>query len=104
MLSDRAPAATSALILKLPQALGEARLLPVHRPDFFQHPGLRIVEALDDRAHNPHIVAQAGNVRDQPLQSLADEGQVNHGLASIFAHDGISFSTAILSSTPRSDK
>jgi hypothetical protein len=105
MLSDPAQlAAFSALLFELPQALAEARLLSVHRPDLFEHASLGIVETLDDRAHHPHVVAQARDLSDQPLQRLADKSQVNDRLASILARlasilaqDGISFSKAILS-------
>jgi hypothetical protein len=57
-------------VFELPQALAKTRMLPMHRSYFVQHAALRIVEAPDDRGHHPHIVAQARNLGNQPLQRL----------------------------------
>lgn len=83
-------AAGSALLFELPQSLAEARLLAVDGANLLQQTAMRIVETLDDRGHYVHVVAQAGDLGDEPLQRLTDIGQVDDGSASILAHDGIS--------------
>jgi hypothetical protein len=89
MLSNR-PRDGSALLFQLAQTLAKTRVLPMHGSHFFQHAGLRIVETLDDCGHNPHVVPQAGNLSDQPLQCLTNIGQVDDSLVSVVAHASIS--------------
>ena len=73
------------LFFQLPEAFAEARLLPVHGPELFQHAALRVVEALDDRSQNMHVVAQAGHFGGQPLQHPTDIGEIDNRLASLVA-------------------
>lgn len=80
----------SARFLHQAQALTEARVLNVHGSDFRQHSTLAIIKVLYDRAQNMHLIANAGDLADQPLQRLPDIRQIDDRLASLIAHDGIS--------------
>src|SRR6266566_1636494 len=65
-------------------------MLPMHGPDLFQHPAMRVVETLDEGGQHMHVVAQARDLAGQPPQRLADIFEVDGGLARAFAQDPIS--------------
>ena len=45
---------------------------------FVQHPVLIVVDASDDRRHHVHVVAQGlGDFRREPLQRVADIGEID---------------------------
>jgi hypothetical protein len=62
----------------------------MNRPDLFQEPAMRIVEALHDCHHYVHIVAQTGDLVGKPLQGPPDISKIDDRFAGLVAHDSIS--------------
>ena len=79
------------LFLQMPEAFAEAGLLPVHGAKLVKPTALRVVEALNNRGQNMHVVPQTGHFYGQPLQRPTDMGQIDSRLASLVAQRGISF-------------